>query len=231
MKKHHIFFAIWLLLFSVGIAHAETMYVRQVEITMRIGPGNHRKIIEMLSPGRELEVLDQGDGWANVLLPNGKEGWVLSRYLTDKKPDALESEVLKREYERLSSQLASLLEENERLKLENRRLGTESADGEATFDELSKAYDGLKRESGDFLKIKAAYQKAMSQIAEQKKKNEKLEKRLAEMPAGTQGDQDFDWFLTEPATKGFMYGAGAIAVGLIIGLIFGGRQSRRSFLL
>ncbi len=226
MKKY-VFIGICFLLFSLTVAQAETMYVREVEITLRKGPGNHRKIITMLPPGRMLESLEQEDGWTHVRLPDEKEGWVLNRYLTSKKPKEFDLEVLREERKMLSAQVASLLEENKNLKEKNRKLGSETAGSEETFDELSKAYETLKNESSDYLKIKAAHQKAVAQLAEQREKSENLEEELARI----RRDQNLKWYLTRPAMKGFMYGAGVLFVGLMTGLFIAKRQSRRSSFL
>ena len=50
-----------LLLFA-GVALAETRYIsEQLEVTLRTGPGNDRKIIAMLKSGQSLELLEPGE--------------------------------------------------------------------------------------------------------------------------------------------------------------------------
>lgn len=221
--KNYVFVGICLFLFTTMSAQA-AMYVKEIEITMRTGPGNHRQIIAMLSSGQKLNVLERGEGWTNVRLPNGKEGWVLSQYLTSKRPAKYELEVLKKEHEALSVQVASLIEENKKLKTENKKLLSEFADSEKTFDRLSKSYESLKGESADFLKIKTAHQKVNEQLAEQIEKAEDLEAELAQI----QKERNLEWYLTEPAQRAFLCGAAVLVIGLAIGILVGKRGGRRS---
>ncbi|MDM8549252.1 TIGR04211 family SH3 domain-containing protein [Desulfobacterales bacterium HSG2] len=226
--KNYVFIGICLLLFATTSAQA-VMYVKEIEITMRTGPGNHRQIIAMLSSGQKVSVLERGEGWTNVRIPDGKEGWVLSQYLTSKRPAKYELEVLKKEHESLSVQVASLIEENRKLKTENKKLLSEFADSEKTFDKLNKSYESLKGESADFLRIKSAYQKVSEQLAEQMKKAENLEKKLAKI----QRERNLKWYLTEPAQMGFLCGAAVLVAGLLIGVFVGRakRGGRRSSLM
>ena len=69
-------------LFSASV-YGETMYVSDIlKLTLRTGPSIENKIISVLESGQVMEVIKFGDEWSRVQLPNGKEGWVLSRYLT-----------------------------------------------------------------------------------------------------------------------------------------------------
>ncbi len=69
---------------------AETVYVSEdFEITMRTGPGTDRKIISLVQSGKALEILEKGDEWSMVRDHNGKEGWVLNRYITPNQPCAM----------------------------------------------------------------------------------------------------------------------------------------------
>ncbi len=71
------------------LAHAETMYIGDiVKITVRTGPGTEHKIITMVQSGQQVEVLQPDIHWSEVRLKNGKQGWVLNRFLTSEKPCA-----------------------------------------------------------------------------------------------------------------------------------------------
>lgn len=66
---------------------AQTVYVSdEFEITLRTGPGNDHKIISMPKSGNAMEILQKGEEWSRVRLPDGKEGWVLSRYISPTRP-------------------------------------------------------------------------------------------------------------------------------------------------
>jgi len=86
MKSFIVFFIV---LFST-VVQAETMYVGDIiKITVRTGPGINHKIVAMINSGERVEVLKPEDEWSLVRITNGKEGWVLSRFLKSKEPDGL----------------------------------------------------------------------------------------------------------------------------------------------
>jgi len=85
MKNLNAWF--WMVLIGALIlpaaSRAETVYVsEEFEITMRTGPGNDRKIISLIKSGNTMEILEKGQEWSMVRIPSGKEGWVLTRYIT-----------------------------------------------------------------------------------------------------------------------------------------------------
>lgn len=166
MKKI-VFVGICLMVFSSALWGQTVMYVTDVKLTLRTGPGNDRKIIATVSAGQRVEVLEQGSEWSKIKLTDGKEGWMLTRYLASGQPDKYAMETLKKEHEMLSAQVTSLLEENKNLKKENER-GSGSEKG--SFEALSKSYETLKSECADFLKFKSDYVRMSSQLVEQKKK-------------------------------------------------------------
>lgn len=218
MKKF-ILIGICLFLF-ITVAEAETMYVSdRMKVTLRTGPGVDRKIVAMIESDDLVEILktDTGKGWTLVRIPNGKEGWVISRFLTSKQPSRILLERLKKKHEDLTIRSSALLKENAALKAEKKRLDTELANNKKTLNELSKSYEILKTESADFIKLKSSYLKSTSQLAEQTKKAEKLEGELTKL----KWNQNIRWFLS---------GAGVLILGFIIGLSIK-RQRRRSTLL
>ncbi len=106
-------------------ARAETMYISDImEITLRTGPGRDNKIITMITSGQKIEVLRQAEKWSKIRLSNGKEGWVLNRFLSKEKSNLIKLKDLKKEFEALKIKSAPLIEEKNRLKNENARLST-----------------------------------------------------------------------------------------------------------
>jgi len=181
---------------------ADDIYVTGVtKITMRTAPGTEHKIVSMLKSGTKLEILEYQKDWSHVKAKNGIDGWVLSRFLTEKVPDALMVSKLKESNQQLKSKLNVLEEENKVLSTKNE-----------TLIEIEEKYKSLKQESSNFLKLDAKY-KEMTQIFEtQKRKIESLEEE-------SKTEIKF-WVLI---------GAGVFIVGLIFGLST--RKKRRSGLL
>ncbi|MBW2568474.1 MAG: TIGR04211 family SH3 domain-containing protein [Deltaproteobacteria bacterium] len=215
--KNIIFIGLCVILLSSS-AQAETMYVSDnIEITLRTGPGIDHKIISMIKPGLELEVIQSEHDWSQVLLPNGIEGWVINRFITDVRPSRLELNKLKKKHKELIAQSVSLFDENKACKVKNKQLSSELLNCKETLSNVSKSYETLKSESADFLKLQSTYNKTASELAEQNKKVEKLEEDLSKL-------------LLQHNIKWFLSGAGVLLIGLLIGFS-AKRQRRRSSLL
>ncbi|MDH5259650.1 MAG: TIGR04211 family SH3 domain-containing protein, partial [Gammaproteobacteria bacterium] len=130
-----------LLLSSTIVLAEETRYVSdEFSITMRTGQGTQHKIIKSVKTGTKLELLEESeDGYSKVRIPNGTEGWVLSRYLVnepvakdrlvsaEKKISALQSQTieLNKKLNSLSSSSSTLEKDSSRLSKSNIKLKKE----------------------------------------------------------------------------------------------------------
>ena len=199
-------------LFSASV-YGETMYVSDIlKLTLRTGPSIENKIISVIESGQMMEVIKFGDEWSQVQLPNGKEGWVLSRYLTANETHNIKLERLEAKHKNLMIQAAELLEENNRLKTENTRFSTEFKAGQKERAKTQSDYEALKAEAAEFLTLKANYNRAASQLAEQTAKAKQLEEELSSLQMNTY----IKWFLA---------GSGVLIVGFLIG--FSTKRQRR----
>jgi len=215
--KHSFFIVVLLFLFSTAV-QAETMYVSDLaEITLRTGKGIDHKIIAMIKSGLQVEVLEQADQWTRVRVPSGKEGWVVSRFLTFKRSSSIELQELKQKHEGLLAVADSPFKEITRLEKENHRLRAELAFSDKALSELKKAHETLKSKSAKLLKVQARYQNSASQLSKHKQKAEKLEAELSKLEMR----QGVRWFLS---------GAAVLFVGFLMGYS-ARRQRRRSSLL
>ena len=188
-----------------------------MRITMRTGPATDRKIISLLSVGQEVEILKAEDEWTLVRLQNGKEGWVISRFLTDQTPDSIQLEALRKNHSILQAKVESLMEENKALKAENNKLSNDLNISEKKKKSLSNSYETLKKDSKEFLDLQAKYKESVSKLAEQTQKAEKYEDELTKLL----WNKNIKWFLS---------GAGVLVLGFIIGFSTK-RQRRHSSLL
>lgn len=204
MKKAHVcsFIILLGLVFFAGQSFAETTYVTGVtKITMRTGPGVSHKVVAMLTTGTPLEIVEYQKDWSQVKTDRGKTGWVLTRFLTQKIPDAVLNEKLETDNLKLLSQLDALEKENKTLK---QRLEKENKTLKQTNErlvQLEKKYHTLKQSSAEFLKLDAEHKKVVQQNEAQKVQIEKLEEDLDSEPKL--------WFLIGP---------GVFIVGLFFGL-------------
>jgi len=214
--KSFVFIGVILLLFSTPIL-AETMYVSDVlKLTVRAGRGTSEKIIAVIQSGQTVDVIQPDDGWALVRLDDGKEGWVLSRYLTGKMTNNIRLRQLRKKHKVLTAQSAELLEENLKLKEENKKIKFEIDHARKKAEDLTMSYEALKTESADFIKLKSKYTKAASQLAEYTEKSELLGKELTKL----EFRRTIRWFLS---------GAGVLLLGFFVGFTTK-RQRRRTTL-
>ncbi|MCJ7539755.1 MAG: TIGR04211 family SH3 domain-containing protein, partial [Desulfobacterales bacterium] len=152
---------ICLFLLSTAVLAETKYYINDsMKITMRTGPATDRKIIALLSVGQEVKILKSENEWTLVRLLNGKEGWVISRFLTDQTPESIQLEALKKNHSALQTKDASLMEENQALKAENKKLGIDLNTSETKQRGLGTSYETLKRESKQFLDLQAKYKES-----------------------------------------------------------------------
>jgi SH3 domain protein len=210
--KRFLTVCIFLMLFSTG-ANAETMYVSDIiQITMRTGQGIDHRIVAMLNSGEEVEILEAGAQWTRVRIQNGKEGWVLTRYLTPKKPSGLLLETLEKKHAEVTVAFDEIKKENSALKADNKRLAAELSANERALSEVTRSYETLMAESAEFLKLRSSFDESAAQLSEQKVRVEKYEEELTRL----QFHQNIKWFLA---------GAGVLILGFVVG--FSARRQRR----
>ena len=195
------------------VVYGETMYVSDIlKLTLRTGPSTENKILAVIQSGQRLDVVEFGEEWSQVQLPNGKEGWVLSRYLTNSETNNVRLDRLQAKHKNLMTQAAALLEENNRLQTENKKLEAAFKTNQKQADKALSDYETLKTEAAEFLSLKSKYEKAVSQLTEQTAKAEKYEEQLSKLEMSTY----IKWFLA---------GSGVLIVGFLIG--FSTKRQRR----
>ena len=194
---------------------AKSMYVTDsIKITFRNGPSIRHKVLAMLKSGEEVEVLEELNSWTKVRLKDGKEGYVLSHYLSPNIPKSFIINSLQNKVKYLQEQLQKLTQVKERLEASNSELKTNLELKERRLAKVEKEYNDLKSGSANYIETKQAKDQLETenkrlkvQLATLLKRNKKLEKK-----------DDRLWFLS---------GAGVLLVGWVLGLILGRTQISR----
>ena len=206
------------LILTSGLTSAETMFVSdRMEITLRTGPGSHRKIIAMLKSDEALDVQETENEWSRVLLANGKEGWVISRFLTNDPPSRIVLQTLKQEHDQLLTEIADLRQTKTVLTSEKENFSTELKQNKNRLAELSRSFETLKTEAADFIQLQSDYKNSMTALKQQTQRALELDDEVEKL----HWNQNVRWFLS---------GAGVLLLGFIIGFSTK-RQRRRSSLL
>ena len=194
---------------------AKTMYVTDsIKITFRNGPSIRHKVLAMLKSGEGVEILEELKGWTKVRLKDGKEGYVLSHYLSPNIPKSFIINNLQNKVKYLQEQLRKITQVKERLEVSNSELKANLELKEKRLAKVEKEYNDLKSGSANYIETKQAKDQLETenkrlkvQLATLLKRNKKLEKK-----------DDRLWFLS---------GAGVLLVGWVLGLILGRTQISR----
>jgi SH3 domain protein len=206
------------LLLAAATGFAETKYVTEnLTVTLRTGPGTDRKIIAFPSAGDPLEVVTPGDEYSEVRAPNGKQGYVLTRYLTSREPPARVLARLQLQYQQVVEKYDALKQRSSQLSGDNQGLSGELAKTQRELEKLTAEHETLKAESKQYLQLKAKYTKAVKDAAEARAKSDKVEKELQQL-------------YSSEVNTGLLYGGGLIVLGFVTGFIVK-RPKRRSPLM
>jgi SH3 domain protein len=120
-------------------SQAETKYVvEHIQVNARTGNSVEHKIVTMLESGQKVQVLEVDKDWSRVKLSDGKEGWILSRFLTSAEPRKMVLEKLREKYNELNESGEWIVGGKQFLKEENRVLKSELASNKEALDEITK---------------------------------------------------------------------------------------------
>ncbi len=203
-----------------GSGHsAEVRYVKPTaEIPVRRGQGNEFKIIAMVKDGSTVELVQVTEDYAKVLLPNGKEGWMLKRFLSNEPP-------MDKLVEQLKEQAAQAVSQEEQARSDAEQLGKRLIGVEEELrntiiqrDQLDDSYSRLEADTADVVKIK----EDMARVSEE---NRELKSALTSVA------EENDKLKKNAAVNWFLAGAGVLLVGMFLGKITSKSRKRKPSLL
>jgi SH3 domain protein len=196
---------------------AETFYVSDttLEAIFRSGPAISNHIIAALPIGTRVTVIKVENGWAEVSLPDGRTGWTLERYLSDRPPWRFTAERRAKEKKQLESQISEIESSSRELKEANERLEKQLGPLGKELEVTRQEYDALTKGAANYLGLQEAHEKLASELPE-------LKAKLAE------AQKVHDKLQSRANMRWFLYGAGTIVLGWILGLAMGSRRKRRS---
>ncbi len=206
-----------LLLANVATTQAETQYVTdQFNVNVRAGTGTQHRIIEVLSSGHRVEVLsvDRQSGYSQIRTEDGNDGYILTRFLTETPSarDRLEVlqqrlDALQQEPDNLAIQLDQLTAEHQQLQAEHRQVSEARAVLERQLEDFRKTF-------ADPARIAEERDQLRTHVAQLIRQSEELQQENVEL----KNSAERTWFL---------FGAGAIVLGILIGLILPNLRVRR----
>ena len=198
---------------------AKTSFVKpSSEVVVRRGQGTDYKVIAMVKDGVSVEFLEESGNYARVRLANGKEGWMLKRFLSDEPPLRELVVSLRTEREEMKQKE---LETNQKLEAITSTLSQTGKELDAIIeerDQLKTAYQTLQEDTADVVQIKTALDKTT-------RENKALAQKLAFVK------QESDNLRNDNALKWFLAGGGVLLLGIIIGRMTSRSRRRKPSLL
>lgn len=214
--KKLVFFFVFVLLLAKP-AFPELRFVTdQVKITLRTGESTEHKVMQMLPSGSPLEVLSSNaeTGYSYVRTEAGDTGYVLTRLL-------IETPSARQRLAAAEQRLAELQQEPEKLASKLVALQTQ-------YDALKADYEKAENDNRSLTvqleEIRSVATNAVN-IADERNM---LRKRVAALN-GEVGELKLDNqdLRNQSERKWFMMGAGAIIIGILLGLILPRLRLRR----
>lgn len=188
---------------------AETRYVTdQFEITLRSGASTSNSILKMLKSGQPVTVIedDIASKYTLVQTPDGKQGYVLTRYL-DRQPSARE-------------RLAALQKKAEKLQKTIGELRKELSQSRNSLQSDSQTISQLKRElkaTQDELESLKEATRDTVQVIEQ---NRTLQQRITRLESEKQVlEEENRNYKDSTAMDWFVRGAGVSLLAFFIGIL------------
>ncbi len=128
----------WILVLVPEAAMAEEeAWVRgEVHLNVRSGASTEHRIQAGVSTGDKVTVIERGDGWTKLRLPEGIEGWVPEGYLKSSPPPLVELKRLEEEAAQLRRDLTKARFERDRLRDNNAAISIETVTQKTELDEL-----------------------------------------------------------------------------------------------
>jgi SH3 domain protein len=125
------------------VAGAAVLYISDTTLTANLRTGNSYKnrIIAMLRPGTQVTLIREEGSWAEVALGDGRRGWLLKEYLSDRPAWLVTARELATENKRLKEQVANLDRNYQSLLQDKRTLKNELEQKTQNFEEVQRAYE------------------------------------------------------------------------------------------
>lgn len=192
---------------------AQTKYVSDdLSITMRTGQGNQYSIVEMLESGTPVRVIQKNNGYTQVQAPNGKQGWVLARFLQP-------MPVARDRLADVQKQLSNVKQQNSKLQDQLKAALSTKSDQTSTIQQLKQRNSALKQRLGHITNT-AAHSLQISQ------ENDKLKARVAHLEQ-ERSQLQYENRITESRREGIVIGAMILIAGVFVGLILPRLRLRR----
>ncbi|WP_317929307.1 TIGR04211 family SH3 domain-containing protein [Halioxenophilus sp. WMMB6] len=208
--KHLLGALCCLILFAFGgpSAHAETGYISdKLYVPLRSGKGNQFRIINSaLKSGTRLQILDEDEEWVHARTEDGVEGYIRAQYV-EKEPTAqLKLVAAQAELAKVTSNYRKLQANFEELQSEHQQLQNQLSSRDQTLSNTETQLEEIKRISAGAVDLNKRHQELLNA-------HQMLQTELDVLKA------ENNRYRKDDSQKWFAYGAGAVALGVVIALV------------
>lgn len=202
-----LFAALLLALASAGArAQSERYVTDQLRLETRTGPGTSNRIVRMLDSGTRVQVREERDGWSRITLPDGGEGWILSRYLIAEEPARERLQDALAQLERMRDEMGSRNTQINALQAEAEALREDRDSLASKLEQVAQELGELKQTASGAVALQQENRKLTEQAAAASQKYELLHENYLRL----RDARGRDWFLA---------GAGVLLGGFILGIV------------
>lgn len=199
------------LLLLATLAHAESAWIQGMPVPVR-SSAEAGEILQLLSHGSAVDVLERKEIHTRIRTDNGIEGWVRAADLSasdvstaalSAKIDGLQQEAAQREVE------TNRLREDVRSKQQQTlAIEAELAEVRAAYKRAREEYDRLEQDSKDTVTLRKQIEELQSRVLGREREIQTLQQEIERI----EDRSGRDWFLI---------GALVILIGVIAGLLIG----------
>lgn len=184
-------------------------------VPMRKGPSNQHTILHRgLKSGTRLSIIETQENWSQVRIPDGSTGWVPNQYLLEEPIAALKLEDAAKKAQRSSERYQEASNKLKQLSAENESLKKQLSNSEQGSSALTSELNQIKQISANAIDLNDNYQQLakdhqllQTELDVARAENERLKK--------------------EDSQTWFVYGAGAVLLGVLITVILPALRPRR----
>ncbi len=206
-----------LIYISVVPVQAEEQYVTDVlYVSIREGEGDDFPPLRVIKSGVKLEILHKGEGkYYLVRAPDGLEGWIPHRFLTEEPISAAKLEIALAQINQAQPENKTLREKLAELRSQLRDTEKERNQLDSSSQKLAKEKQKLEQMAKQPLQLKTENETLRTENAAISSELNRL--RLESESLDSSGQRN--WFLT---------GASVVILGILIGLILPKLRGRSS---
>jgi len=206
-----------LLLLTLGFqAYADTRYVvDQIFITLRAGPSNEFRVLKTLKSGDSMDLLEEQEEYSRVMMADGTEGWVKSKYIDPTPIAAIALVQANQRVEQLEKSNAELKEKITNLNTELKTLTQDLSQAEKSNKKLTRDFDKINQVAAKPIEVAQQNEELLA-------RNQQIEEEILELR------RENETYANTAGRGWFMAGAGVVVLGLAIGLIIPRIRWRKS---